>query len=117
VIAHTTTQVRWTRRLALPLLVLQGLLGGAVSLAHASDRLSAPVHIEAAHGAACIALHDELRCALCQYAGSKVTSPGLRTLVSETETSVPRPPTYDAPPPRRSDRRTAPPRAPPAPRS
>jgi hypothetical protein len=117
VIAHTTTHDGWMRRLALPLLVLQGLSGGVVSLAHGSDRLSAPVHIEAAHGAACIALHDDLRCALCHYAGSQVTSPGMRTLVSETETSVPRPPTCDTPPPRRSDRRTSPSRAPPVPRS
>ncbi len=105
------------RRLALPLLVLQALSGGVVSLAHASDRLSAPVHIEAAHGSACVALHDELRCALCQYAGSQVTSPALRTLVPETGTPVQRRPTCHAPPPRRSDRRTAPPRAPPALRS
>lgn len=105
------------RRLALPLLVLQGLAGGVVSLAHASDRLSAPVHIEAAHGSACVALHDELRCALCQYAGSKVTPPGLRTVVPETGTSVRRPPTYYVLAPRPYDRRTAQPRAPPAPRS
>jgi hypothetical protein len=69
------------RRVALPLLVLQLLTGGVVSLAHASERLSAPVHIEAARGSACVALHDELRCVLCQYAGSQATSPGLRTSV------------------------------------
>jgi len=104
------------RRLALPLLALQVLSGGVVSLAHASERLSAPVHIEAARGSACVALHDELRCVLCQYAGSQAPSPGLRTSVPETGTPVRRPPTCDAPT-RRSDRRTAPPRAPPTPRS
>lgn len=113
-IAHTTTHDRWMRRLALPLLVLQGLSGGVVSLAHASDRLSAPVHIEAAHGSSCVALHDELRCVLCQYAGSRVTSPGLRTLCPETGTPLRHAFTYDAPPPHRPNRRTAPPRAPPA---
>jgi hypothetical protein len=102
------------RRLALPLLVLQGLSGGVVSLAHASDRLSAPVHIEAAHDSACVALHDALRCALCQYAGSQVTAPGLRTVLPESETSVRRPPTCDAPRPHRCHRRTGQPRAPPA---
>jgi hypothetical protein len=101
------------RRLALPLLVLQGLSGGVVSLAHASDQLSAPIHVEAAHDSSCVALHDELRCALCQYAGSRAASPGLRTLVPETGTPVGRPPTWGAPPPRRPNCRTAPPRAPP----
>ena len=70
-IALTTTPNRWTRRLAALLLVLQGLAGGAVSLAHASERLSAPAHIEAQHGAGCVALHDGLRCGLCQFAGSR----------------------------------------------
>ncbi len=116
-IAHTTTHKRWMRRLALPLLVLQGLSGGVVSLAHASDQLSAPVHIEAAHGSACVALHDELRCALCQYAGSQVKSPQLQMLAPAIGTPVPRPPERDAPQPRRPDRRSAPPRAPPASRS
>ena len=116
-IAHTTTHERWTRRLALPLLVLQGLSGGVVSLAHASDRRSAPVHIEAAHDSACVALHDALRCALCQYAGSQVTAPRLRSVVPVSQTPVRRAPTRDAPPPHRCDRRTGQPRAPPPPRS
>ena len=64
-IALTTTPNRWTRRLAALLLVLQGLAGGAVPLAHASERLSAPAHVEAQHGAGCVALHDGLRCPLC----------------------------------------------------
>ncbi len=102
------------RRLALLLLVLQGISGGVVSFAHASDRLNAPVHIEAAHGSACVALHDELRCALCAYAGSQLTSPGLRTLAPETGPSAQCPTPCDAPPPLHFDRRTAQPRAPPA---
>jgi hypothetical protein len=117
VIAHTTTLEGWKRRLALALLVLHGLSGGVVSLAHASERLSAPIHIEAQHGSACIALHDELRCALCQYAGSRVTSPGLRTWAPESGTDVRCPPAYDAPSPRHPLRHTTAPRAPPAPRS
>jgi hypothetical protein len=55
---------RWTRSLAALLLGLQALAGGVVSLAHASERLNAPIHIEARHASACIALHDELRCTL-----------------------------------------------------
>ena len=74
-IALTTTRNRWTRYLATLLLVLQGLAGGAVSLAHASERLTAPAHIEAQHGSACLALHDELRCALCQWAGAQAAPP------------------------------------------
>ena len=70
------------RRLAVPLaallLVLQGLAGGAVALAHASEQITAPVHIEAQHTSACVVLHDALRCALCQYAGSQVRPAAVR---------------------------------------
>ncbi len=116
-IVLTTTRTRWTRRLAALLLVLQGLAGGAVPLAHASERLSAPAHIEAQHGVGCLALHDSLRCGLCHYAGSQVTSPQVRTQSAGAAT-VERPPrNHDAVPLGRPDRRTAPPRAPPASRS
>lgn len=64
---------RLTVPLAALLLVLQGLAGGAVALAHASEQITAPVHIEAQHTSGCVVLHDALRCALCQYAGSQVT--------------------------------------------
>src|SRR2546426_3719426 len=46
-------------RLAALLLVLQGLAGGAVPLAHASERLRAPAHVEAQHGAGCVARSEE----------------------------------------------------------
>ena len=81
-IALTTTRNRWTRYLATLLLVLQGLAGGAVSLAHASERLTAPAHIEAQHGSACLALHDELRCALCHYASARVVTQHAFTLAA-----------------------------------
>ena len=71
-IVLTTTPNRWTRRLAALLLVLQGLAGGAVALAHASDRFTAPIHIEAQHSPGCVPLHNELRCALCHYAATRV---------------------------------------------
>ena len=116
-IALTTTRPRWTRRLAALLLVLQGLAGGAVPLAHASERLSAPAHIEAQHGAGCLALHDSLRCGLCHYAGTQVTAPEVRTQAAGVAT-VERPPrNHHVAPLGRRDRRTAPPRAPPASRS
>jgi len=117
VIALTTTRTRWTRSLAALLLVLQGLAGSAVSLAHASERLSAPIHIEAQHASACIALHDELRCTLCHYAGSQVYSQRPRTeLAAPAPTDGPLP-SRGAAPACRADRRTAAPRGPPTSRS
>jgi hypothetical protein len=113
VTASIPTRNRWTRRLAGVLLVLQGLAGGGVSLAHASERLTAPAHIEAQHGAGCLALHDSLRCALCQFAGSQVTTQQVRAQVQTAATVERRGTEYDAPPARRPDHRTAPPRAPP----
>ena len=56
------------------LLVLQALAGGVVALAHAGERTSAPVAIESHHDAHCLVLHDELRCALCQYANAHVVA-------------------------------------------
>jgi hypothetical protein len=50
-----------------------------VALAHAAERLTAPVHVEAQHDSACVALHDELRCALCHYASSRVVAQQGRT--------------------------------------
>ncbi len=64
------------RRLTLPLaavlLGLQALGGGAVALAHAAERTSAPAAFEARDTASCAVLHDAARCALCQYAGLRV---------------------------------------------
>jgi len=117
VIARTTTPHRMSRCLAAVLLVLQGLAGGAVSLAHASERFSAPAHIEAQHGAGCVALHDGLRCVLCQFAGSQVSTQQVRTQAEVAATVERRPTECDVAPLVRSDYRTAPPRAPPASRS
>ena len=115
--ALTTTPNRWTRRLAALLLVLQGVAGGAVPLAHASERLTAPAHIEAQHGAGCLALHDSVRCGLCQFAGSQVSSQPVRTHAPAAVTVERRRCEGDRAPVRRPDHRTAPPRAPPPSRS
>lgn len=56
------------------LLALQAVGSGAVSLAHARDVVVAPPGIEARHSAGCRILHDELRCALCHYAGTRVVT-------------------------------------------
>jgi len=62
------------------LLAIQGLGGGAVSLAHARDAVVAPPGYEASHSARCAILHDELRCALCQYASARVVTQHAFTL-------------------------------------
>ena len=54
------------------LLVIQTLGGGAVTLAHARDVVVAPPGYEASHDGRCAILHNELRCALCHYAGARV---------------------------------------------
>jgi len=117
VIELTTTSNRWTRRLAALLLVLQALAGGVVPLAHASERLTAPAHIEAQHGAGCLALHDSLRCGLCHYARSHGTSQEIRTQAHVAVTLERRPSECDSGAVRRLDHRLASPRAPPASRS
>ncbi|HYL21669.1 MAG TPA: hypothetical protein VEU74_07895 [Gemmatimonadales bacterium] len=116
-IALTTTRNRWTRFLATLLLVLQGLAGGAVSLAHASERLTAPAHIEVQHGSACLALHDELRCALCHWAGAQAVSRPTQTGPVREASADGRRADPDGLPTRRPGARCAPPRAPPTPLS
>ena len=56
------------------LLAIQALGGGAITLAHARDVVVAPPGIEARHTHGCRILHDELRCALCHYAGARVVT-------------------------------------------
>lgn len=76
------------------LLVLQALAGGAVALAHAGEHTSAPVAIESHHDAHCLVLHDELRCALCQYAGCQVVTTTVAVRVPGAQSvaaSVPQP--------------------------
>lgn len=47
---------------------------GAITLAHARDAVVAPPGIEARHSQGCRILHDEMRCALCHYAGTRVVT-------------------------------------------
>jgi len=54
------------------LLAIQVLGGGAVTLAHARDVVTAPAAFESKHDARCPVLHDALRCALCHYASAQV---------------------------------------------
>ena len=62
------------------LLAIQALGGGAITLAHARDVVVAPPGFEARHDARCAILHDELRCALCQYASARVVTQQAFTL-------------------------------------
>ena len=68
------------------LLAIQVLGGGAVTLAHARDVLFAPAGFEASHDAGCAILHDELRCALCHYAGARVIPPQTFTVAPPATT-------------------------------
>ena len=109
----TLQRARWTSPLAALLLVIQGIAGGVVPLAHAAERFSAPAHIEAQHSSGCLAVHDELRCVLCQYAATRVIiersdAPFVATL--RAEAPYDRCPVAPTPPARHL---TAPPRAPP----
>ncbi|HET9387136.1 MAG TPA: hypothetical protein VFO67_18515 [Gemmatimonadales bacterium] len=62
------------------LLLIQALGGGAITLAHARDVVAAPPGLEARHDAQCAILHDEMRCALCHYAGTHMVTPQTLTI-------------------------------------
>lgn len=65
---------RLTRACFAVLLAIQALGGAAVTLAHARDAVAAPAGYEAGHDGRCAILHDELRCALCHYASTRVVA-------------------------------------------
>lgn len=68
------------------LLVVQALGGGAVTLAHARDVVAAPPGVEARHDARCAILHDEMRCALCHYAGARMAAQEARSITAPAQT-------------------------------
>jgi len=113
VIAPGTQRTRWTAPLAAVLLVIQAVSGGVVPLAHASERLTAPAHIEAQRDSGCVVLHDELRCVLCHYAGARVVSQQVRTQSATTTPTELRPERADVARAAGPDHLTSPPRAPP----
>jgi hypothetical protein len=108
-----STRRPWTLPLAALLLVLQGLGGGMVALAHAAEAPAGAIHVEAPHASVCPVLHDSARCVLCQYAGlwgapaNTAARPGSIAMVRRT-----RVPERHAPV-RAADHLSAPPRAPP----
>jgi hypothetical protein len=113
VTAPRLQRARWTTPLAALLLVIQGIAGGVVPLAHASERFTAPAHIEAQHGSGCLAVHDELRCALCQYAATRVTVQRPEERPVATPHAEPRHERFPVVPTPGVEHLTAPPRAPP----
>lgn len=116
-IALATTRNRSTRPVALTLLVVQALVGGAVPVAHAAEHFTAPPHVEARHDAGCLALHDELRCALCHFAGSQGAPQLIRSIAIAAPLSDRWPLLPRVAPTAASQHRSDPPRAPPPSRS
>ena len=96
------------------LLATQALGGGAVSLAHARDVVTAPAAFESHHDARCPVLHDALRCALCHYAGAQVVVQRTVAAPSSRPTSAGVPCARQIGLVSSSIHRTAPARAPPA---
>jgi hypothetical protein len=95
------------------LLVIQALGGGAVTLAHARDVVTAPAHVETSHDARCPVLHDALRCALCHYAGAQVVVQGTVIVPAPNPTRARLPSTCQVIVVSSTAYRTAPARAPP----
>jgi len=108
-------RTRWPAPLAALLLVIQGIAGGVVPLAHAAERFSAPAHIEAQHGSDCLVLHDELRCALCRFAATRVTTQRPEGRLVATPHAEPPYDRHPVAPTPGAHHLTAPPRAPPFP--
>lgn len=95
------------------LLALQASSSGAITLAHARDIVVAPPGIEARHSQGCRILHDEQRCALCHYAGTRVVTQSALTL-AEPIGDIGFVSRYHSVAVPTSARYTAPPRGPPA---
>jgi hypothetical protein len=111
--AKRVTQSSATGPITAVLLLVQVLAGGAVPLAHAMERETAPAAIEAHHDASCVVIHDAMHCALCLYASSRAAPQQIRSDAAAA-TTVERPrsharPTYARAP----DHLSSPPRAPP----
>src|SRR5258705_1246817 len=82
-----------TRAILTVLLAVQALGGGAVTLAHARDVVTAPAAFEARHDARCVVLHDALPCALCHYASAHVVAQPSATAPPSRSTPSVAPPT------------------------
>lgn len=113
-IALGTKRHRSTAPLAALLLLLQALAGGAVSLAHASERTTAPAAIESQHTTHCLVLHDALKCPQCQYTGAYPIGRQGRGIVSAHPVAEPYAAGADLASPAAPEDPASRPRAPPA---
>jgi hypothetical protein len=109
----TVLRTRWAARAATLLLVLRGLGGGALVLAHAAEAPTAPAAIETPQHADCIVVHDALQCAVCHVVAIGVTPVAPHTVPTTGPRRGPRPGEPDAVTHRAERTRSAPPRAPP----
>lgn len=110
----TVLRARWAPRAAALLLVLRGLGGGAVVLAHAAEAATAPTALETPHHADCVVVHDALRCAVCHVVAIGITPVAPHTVPVVDVPRASRPTEPDAFPRRAERTRSAPPRAPPS---
>lgn len=110
----TTMHRRWGARVAALLLVLRGLGGGAVTLAHAAEAPTAPVTLDTPQHSGCVVVHDALRCAVCHVLVIGITPAAPHAVRTAEPRRGPRPAEPDAIPPRAERTRAAPPRAPPS---
>ncbi len=100
---------------ALTLLVIQGLGGAGVVVAHAVERPGAPAALDTQqHDGRCAVVHDAVRCAVCHAPGALI-APGAARLTATPAPARRRPPAAaDERPPASGANPAAPPRAPPA---
>jgi hypothetical protein len=107
-------RARLTARAAVVLLVLRGLGGGALVLAHAAEAPTAPAALETPHHVNCVVVHDALRCAVCHVVAVGVSPIAPHAVPAAGDLRRgPRPAVPDTIPPQAGRTRSAPPRAPP----
>ena len=87
---------------------------GAVALAHAREAPTAPLAIEAQHGAGCVVVHNALQCATCQGAHLAMPAPHRDSIAASAAHRAVTPADRTAPRAGPDLLDSAPPRAPPA---
>lgn len=85
------------RTLAVSLLALQGVLGGATTAIHAAERSAAPTAIEREHGPGCPVVHDAARCAVCRHSVQGPATAAPRWAAADLEGLPSEPPPAAAP--------------------
>lgn len=109
----TAVRARLTGRTATFLLILRGLGGGALALAHAAEAPTAPAALDTSHHVNCVVVHDALRCAVCHVVAIRISPIAPHVVPGTDSLRAPRPTTADTVPGHGGRTRDAPPRAPP----